>query len=145
MTGAVGGDVAATWSGGPSPSPSQRGKRAAKVSRPTVAEASRTRMARLGSSPSSCFPLKIWPNYFIPQMTLSDGIEAPVYINWGREETTHPKQPGGCPRLKHSRGRGHTGPSLAAQGLRIRFQGGWIHLCVRPSPSALHLKLSHGC
>lgn len=72
--------------------PSPRGKRAAKVSRPTVPEASRTRTARLGSSPSSCFPLEIRPNHFIPQMTPSDGREAPGYINWGGEETPHPKQ-----------------------------------------------------
>lgn len=101
--------IPATWGRGSSPSPSPRRKRAATVSHPTVEEVSRTRTARLGSKPSSFFPLKMWPNHFIPHMSLRDGTEAPVYINWGREETPHPKHPGGCLCLKHSRKGGTRG------------------------------------
>lgn len=132
--------IPATWGRGSSPSPSPRRKRAATVSHPTVEEVSRTRTARLGSKPSSFFPLKMWPNHFISHMLLRDGTEAPVYINWGKKPHTLNTQAGAC--VSNTVGKGAHGAFSGRPGTKNPLPGS-VHTRVCASESLLPCTGNH--
>lgn len=67
---------------------------------------------------------KIWPNHFIPHMTLRDGTEALVYINWGRggrKPHTQSTRAGAC--VSNTVGRGAHEPFSGGPGMKNLLPG----------------------